>query len=667
MSQRSYLEISEEILAARDVRDAEAMLRCAIELDELGTTQAQALASRTRGSVAFLRDNNTDMALELFQRALKLFEDIDDSMGIAKTLQNIAEVYDDLDRFSDALEYYHRALELFNEVGDQRDVARIKRRLGIVMKNTGHNAEAYSLFHQALESFQALGLMRDTAFVLNNIGLVHKNSGRYPEALELLTQSLSMFEELKDQSGVALLTRNIGGVYYLINDYATAIRYQEQALAIYESIDDQRSMASALSSIGNIHIVQNNLELGLNYYRQSLAIMEKSGAQRDIAHHTGLVLGALVRMGLSTEVDQLLAKMDTMQITEVSDRIYREASRAQVQELRGLFDDAKATLLAALQIAQEHKIPFDEVGLHGQLRDLALKQGDLASYVEHNNAYQRINEEINGKETTTRLAIQEADRRIALERQEHQKHLAILHSTLPQHIADRVARGEVVNDHHDNAAVIFLDIAGFTVISDQLTSTEVVQLLDTVFTALDTVCKKHDVVKIKTIGDSYMAVAFPSAVPHSVRNDSAVTSFVSEEREVVERAANAALDMLHAIADLPESLRETLPSGLQVRIGLHVGAVTAGVIGTERMQYDVWGDTVNVASRMESTGEPGRIHVSSSFALALNGEMAKERKGETDVIPSDSEVPFPIPYSLFPRGEIEVKGKGLMTTYWLEG
>jgi class 3 adenylate cyclase len=99
--------------------------------------------------------------------------------------------------------------------------------------------------------------------------------------------------------------------------------------------------------------------------------------------------------------------------------------------------------------------------------------------------------------------------------------------------------------------------------------------------------------------------------------------------------------------------------------------LTAGVIGTERLQYDVWGDTVNVASRMESTGEPGKIHVSSSFALALYSEMAKERNGETDVIPSDSEERgtsslFPVPCSLRERGEMEIKGKGLMTTYWLE-
>jgi len=219
---------------------------------------------------------------------------------------------------------------------------------------------------------------------------------------------------------------------------------------------------------------------------------------------------------------------------------------------------------------------------------------------------------------------------------------------------------------------------------------------------LDAVCKRNDVVKIKTIGDSYMAVAFPT---ESSNNELRATS-----SEV--RAASAAFDMLTAIADLPErlpvslpaslpaslreTLREALPEGLRVRIGMHCGPVTAGVIGTQRMQYDVWGDTVNVASRMESTSEPGKIHVSSSFALALNSEMAKERNSETAVIPSVSEegetavipsvseegetavIPsvseeqrdssqFPVPCSLRERGALEIKGKGTMKTYWLEG
>jgi class 3 adenylate cyclase len=207
--------------------------------------------------------------------------------------------------------------------------------------------------------------------------------------------------------------------------------------------------------------------------------------------------------------------------------------------------------------------------------------------------------------------------------------------------------------------VIFLDIVGFTTLSEQLSSAEVVLLLESVFTALDNVCKKHDVVKIKTIGDSYMAVAFPqgsssseqraaNTVPHSVRNDNAH----------VFSSASAALDMLHAVSHIVS------PTGspVEVRLGVHCGAVTAGVIGKERLQYDVWGDTVNVASRMESSGEPGRIHVSKAFADALNtsppSPLSSVRGGTSSR--------FPVPCSLRERGAIEIKGKGLMKTYWLE-
>jgi class 3 adenylate cyclase len=114
---------------------------------------------------------------------------------------------------------------------------------------------------------------------------------------------------------------------------------------------------------------------------------------------------------------------------------------------------------------------------------------------------------------------------------------------------------------------------------------------------------------------------------------------------------------LHEV--LLEDLRVTLPDRLEVRMGLHVGPVTAGVLGKERLQYDVWGDTVNVASRMESTGEPGRIHVSEQFASFLG---LRPRNDSSSPIVSEELGTW----HLALRGETELKGKGLMTTYWLE-
>jgi class 3 adenylate cyclase len=282
-----------------------------------------------------------------------------------------------------------------------------------------------------------------------------------------------------------------------------------------------------------------------------------------------------------------------------------------------------------------------------------MAKNDLAEYVKFNDLYTKATTEKMGRETTRRIAVMEREQEMARIEQERNQERAVLYSTLPKHVADRVARGEMVNDHYDNAAVIFLDIVGFTTISDRIPSGHVVHLLEQIFTTLDAVCEKHNVVKIKTIGDSYMAVAF----------------------EGVTNAATCALEMLSSL----DALQITMPTELgdtswtqdvgdiNVRIGMHSGPVTAGVIGTQRMQYDVWGDTVNVASRMESTGEAGKIQCSEGFASALGNGYRISDIGQEEPT-SDPRYPISDPRypKLTERGEVSVKGKGSMTTYWLE-
>jgi class 3 adenylate cyclase len=204
--------------------------------------------------------------------------------------------------------------------------------------------------------------------------------------------------------------------------------------------------------------------------------------------------------------------------------------------------------------------------------------------------------------------------------------------------------------------VLFLDIVGFTRISDRIPPGHVVHLLEQIFTTLDAVCERHGVMKIKTIGDSYMAVAFSNTEDQTPKNGHVVS------------AAQCAVEMLAALNTLevtmPPDLGDTSWTNtiddINVRIGLHCGPVTAGVIGTQRLQYDVWGDTVNVASRMESHGEPGRIHVSEAFASALLSEGGGQRaEGKRNgSVTSES-------LTIFNRGQISIKGKGEMTTYWL--
>jgi class 3 adenylate cyclase len=199
---------------------------------------------------------------------------------------------------------------------------------------------------------------------------------------------------------------------------------------------------------------------------------------------------------------------------------------------------------------------------------------------------------------------------------------------------------------------MFADIVAFTTHASHIPPSDVVTFLDAVFATFDAICEQHAVTKIKTIGDAYMCFKGDGTEPENTR-----------------ALASVALGILHAGLTWPDG------TPLQVRIGLHSGPVTAGVIGSKRLQYDVWGDTVNVANRMESTGEPGRIHVSEQFALFLglvphhvrNDSHTPTAIKERSVIPNEVRNEEHGTWHLALRGETELKGKGLMTTYWLEG
>ena len=177
----------------------------------------------------------------------------------------------------------------------------------------------------------------------------------------------------------------------------------------------------------------------------------------------------------------------------------------------------------------------------------------------------------------------------------------------------------VIADRYETATVLFSDIVGFTELSAKLPPDELVKKLDTVFTRFDEIADQLGLEKIKTIGDAYMVAG---GIPHP-RADHA------------EAVCEMALRMRASIAESGEALH--------VRIGVHTGPIVAGVIGKKKFIYDVWGDTVNTASRMESHGVPGKIQVSAATRDATRGAFAFEM-----------------------RGEIAVKGKGAMTTYFLE-
>jgi adenylate cyclase len=204
---------------------------------------------------------------------------------------------------------------------------------------------------------------------------------------------------------------------------------------------------------------------------------------------------------------------------------------------------------------------------------------------------------------------------------ERAKSQRLLLNVLPQPIIDRLNAGEqLIADRYDDVAVVFSDFVGFTEISASLPAATLVSSLNALFSAFDASCAALGVEKIKTIGDAYMAAA---GIP------------------------GTSTDHVRAAADLTLAMRaavEAAGAPWQIRIGLHSGPVVAGVIGTSKFVYDLWGDAVNVASRLETAAPPGRIQVSEQVATALGDAFEVE-----------------------PRGEIELKGKGATKTFFLIG
>lgn len=221
-------------------------------------------------------------------------------------------------------------------------------------------------------------------------------------------------------------------------------------------------------------------------------------------------------------------------------------------------------------------------------------------------------------------AFHQAARAEATAQREYERSESLLANILPAAVADRLKRraDEVIADRYDDASILFADMAGFTARASDMAPDELVRFLNGIFSEFDRLVERHRLEKIKTTGDAYMVV---SGVP-APRPDHAAA------------LARLALDM----RELAARLRDAAGGDVPIRLGIASGPVVAGVVGTRKFFYDVWGDTVNLAARMEATGIAGRIQVSPAAYERLRDDFVLEA-----------------------RGPIEVKGKGMVATWFL--
>jgi len=574
-----------------------------------------AMVKRLEGSIS--------EALQLYEQSLSLYEEIPDLDGSARVRANIGILCFSRGEYDRAYEASKGALDHFETINNLEGILYATTNLANLCTVTGDFPGAFKYLQTLHDRNLEVGNRLQVARAIAGMANCYNAMSDYPTALEQFERALAIAEELGEQSVIAHIIGDIGNIYHNVGEYPRALEHFNRARAFYEESGDRSSVAHYICYSGNVLRQQGEYVRAQEHYERSLAMYQELDDPSWVACVIAYLCGIALDLQDYPRAESLLQQTpDTTKYGPIT-RLEHLINCGRLAEHYEDLDAALQHYSTALQVAESAGIRDRAATMHEGLRNLALKRNNLQDYVTHNDAFQRITEETRGRQATQRLAMLDAERKMQAERMEREKERALLYGALPQEIADRMVRGEVVNaDQFDQAAVLFLDVVNFTTNSSEMDPADVVRLLESLFSNFDELCQRHGVMKVKTIGDSYMA-------------------FKGDESP----AANAT-----SVANLALAMRDTAftwPSGepLTYRVGLHLGPATAGVIGTQRLQYDVWGDTVNVASRMESNALPGTINVSGDVARVLQAEGR---------------------FQLESRGLIDVKGKGAMEMFVLQ-
>ncbi|MBS1561635.1 MAG: tetratricopeptide repeat protein [Bacteroidetes bacterium] len=639
----------------------------------------------------FLRDHST--ALSSLSTALDVFLQAGDLEQVAVANGNIGTVFRSMNKFDSALEYYERALGSANLIRDGRILAGLHGNVGTVLFYSARYQEA--LHHQsiALSIFEQHGAKTGAAGTLDGIASIYVALGQYASAIDAYDRALDLFTQAENILGVAIVLGNKGVALRKIMEIPGALEVYDRSLEIYETLGDKRGAGGVLGSIGNLYLDLHEDARAQDYFTRALSCFEDAGHESGVAVMLGN-LGLVLKQvnDLVGAEDAYRRSIDMCERLHLSDHACRtRVNLGEIYQLQGRYDEALelystgVDALTELGIVHEvantrariGSIYLDEryvgrsleraeemlllaldaaagidgrpaaINVYGMLSKVYRQTERWKECLESTERAHALQELLSGERSTQeaerlehRRTLQNAERDRQVKLARYQEQERILNNILPSMIAERILHGStMIADRFERVTVFFSDIVGFTPLSASIPPEQLVTALNTVFTVFDGLAREHGLEKIKTIGDAYMAVA---GVPE-----------VCEDH--ADRAAQFALDVLAAMP----GIRERTGLAIDVRIGLHSGPAVAGVIGENKLAYDLWGDTVNIASRMESFGAAGHVHVSDSFAEELRAQYAG--KG-VDITRQNN----PSSMLLLQRGEFDIKGKGRMATWFLQ-
>lgn len=640
-----------------------------------------------------------DRAGGLFVHALELSSKFNDRPLWAECLSGYGLFLGYIGQSDSAIACHREAARLNKVLGDSTGVVTALANEGAAYYHQGNTDEAERCFIRAMIWLPAHADPGLRAQMLDNMQAVKHAQGRISEALEVGFQSLALREKAHDDLGKGWTCIALAGLYEEQEEWATAYAMVDRAIALFQHLDHPAALAEAYFSRGSIEHSQGHGAKAIADYGTSVELAIKSGDGNIPAMAWGQMALIAVDLGQLAEARVYVEKSDSAAIAQQQEHVHlsnlltravifkhegkineairlAEESKAGEQAAHSLKGAALAARLLESLYAKQgrwqeaHRALQEYTAAQDSLKGTANAKRVVRDQLEYAHGKQQLADSLRHEGEIT-AQVQEVHKqklvrngfmggfalvalfagvfffqrnRIGKEKARSEE---LLLNILPAEVAEELkAKGAADAKLIDQATVLFTDFKGFTALSEQLSPENLVKDLHTCFSAFDAVCTKYGIEKIKTIGDAYMA-AGGLPTPNS-----------TNAADVV-HAALEIRDIVAAIKD--EQVTNGRPF-FEVRIGVHTGPVVAGIVGVKKFQYDIWGDTVNIASRMESSGEVGQVNISeATFQLVKH---QPERKEEQRHGP-DSFISRPA-FHFTPRGQVMTKGKGEMEMYFVQ-
>jgi class 3 adenylate cyclase len=602
-------------------------------------------------------NESPEKAIELAMQAKDLSEKAGFQSGHAYALKNIGLGYYYQGKYIETLDYWNQSLKLFDSLKDQIGVANILNNIGAVYQDQGDDTKGLEYSLKSLEISEKTGDKLRILSALHNVGTIYfnKSEGAIEEnkkinldrALKYLLQALPLCEELKDDEALGVISGNIGEIYYQIGDdknasiyfnkslkasgntantsfayngiaklylrkknIAKALEYHQKAYNIAEKLSNQLNMVRSLQGIANVYISQKNFKQALSYFKQAKNIAEEMNSKPDLKD-----IYLDMAIAYENDGDYKNAYKYQAALGKIKDTLYNETAEKKLGALQFEFDlqkkQAQINLLTRDKEVQDLQLKRQRFTRNALIAGLALIL--LIAFIIFRDNRIKIK--------TNRL----------LDKQKAEIENLLL-NILPPEVAQELQKtGFATPQYYEKASVLFTDFKSFSKLADSLSPHEIVSELNACFIGFDDIIEKYHLEKIKTIGDSYMcAGGIPS------RNDD------MHHLNIVK----ASLEIQEFIRLRNEKRREAGLPPWDIRIGINVGPIVAGVVGKKKYAYDIWGGTVNIASRMESNGEAGKVNISAAtyelikdkYACTYRGKIFAKNIGEIDMYYVDHEI-----------------------------